>query len=124
MLKKYILSLAILGLAAPHAAMGGFDLKTITHYAGFAINKMDQKRFWVGLGTGFCFMLPYFANNHSTFAKIALRLPMLPILFDLKRHLTPANINNSNEPLTSRSRGMYGVILGMLAGAVIFPARK
>ena len=124
MLKKYILSLAILGLAIPHAAVAGFDLKTVGNYAGFAFNKMDQKRFWVGLGTGFCFMLPYFANNHSTFAKIALRLPMLPVLLDLKRHLTPANINNSNESLTSRSRGMFGVILGMLAGAAVFPARK
>ena len=126
MFKKYILSLAILGLAAPHAAMGGLNMQQVTKtaigYAGHALKKLDQHRFWVGLGAICCFQglrdramlnAKQFLQQQET-TNIPQYINKFVLVCDIYNLLFTPGIRNKVP---------YG-ILGMFSGAIIYPYAK
>ena len=136
MFKKYILSLAVLGLAAPHAAMAGFDLKAI---AGHATQTVKSPRFLLGACIGLYaeWNKAYLIKNtkdrtesngvyvsstgrsvldlfhkHKTGASWARRLVQIADVVNL------FSVNNKMP------RGNLGLMMGHLSGSYIFDTCK
>lgn len=101
-MKKYILALAILGLAAPSSATAGLKLKHAFNYAAQGISKIAQSRFACGMLTGF--FLRYLSTlKSSNMIDCDRKLAAVSALND-PRHLERIINQHAAQPPTPQAR--------------------